>query len=257
MSWNDGRIAIFLLVSLEVQEYLGIEQVGEYITVGRLVPDLDFQFFAGFREVGRRQRGSRPMVKPLHTCRIEDDLANLSRPSFLRTSQPSLHHIHHTLWKAELTLRVQDILSSQIVVDHEQGHVTDYFAGRCDLHNVTKDLVGLRIGGNDFPPSVAQTKAGGLLSEIRELPARHFMLIDLAAGRLQILFERIVVFAHIRPVVTKSIQVLQGHAGVVFGMLQGRHDRIEAGLAGHAAHRREGPVGDIQSGIGRAGYCPR
>ena len=142
-----------------------------------------------------REGRPRPLGQRLHAGRLEHDLLQRLRPSALWTAEHALHHLDHAPRETERCPAVQDVGRRKLVRHHEQRHVAHDLARWRHLDDVTEQLVGCRVRFAELRPPALQAKTLGLLAQVRVLAARHLVLIDVGAWRLEPLFERVVQLA--------------------------------------------------------------
>ena len=109
----------------------------------------------------------------------------------------------------DLPLRVEYLLGSEVVREHEESHVADDFRSRSDFHDVAEELVHLGIHPADFVPAFADSQRVGLLIEVRVLPAGHLVEIDFGGTRKLTRLEWRVVLSHVFPVIRRLLQGLE------------------------------------------------
>ena len=143
-----------------------------------------------------------------------------------------------------------ELVHGHVVIDQEDGHVADHFAGGRDLDDVAEGQVDLGVGARDFVPARAQAHGFGLLLEIGVLPAGHLVQVDFGRAGLRAGVERRVELAHHLPVIGALVERVEIEAGFALRVRQRGHDGIQIGLAGGAAHRRDGAIGHVHAALG-------
>ena len=115
--------------------------------------------------------------------------------------------------------------ADEAVGDHEQGQVADGLAAGRDLDDVAQQLVRLGIRPADFLPAIGQAQGPRLLIEVRVLPARHLVAVQLGRRRQQVAVERQVELADGLPVVGDRRE-LAGRPGRVSRLVNRRASTI-------------------------------
>ena len=162
------------------------------------------QLTPGGVEVGGRQAGAGPSATRLAAAK--HSFLQLLGKSSRRLPEPAFKKLHHRFRKHQLSVAVDHFLGSQVVGDHEQGHVADDFRSRRHLDNVAEHAIDFRVHPADFRPATAETERLGLLMEVGVLSAGHFMTIDVRAAGLLAALEGPVIAANRLPVVGRGLK---------------------------------------------------
>ena len=236
---EDAHVATLGAVLREVLEDARIEEPGEDLLVGgRQAGDLG-HLLPGCLEVGRRERfagAPRDEVAgaddPAH-----DRLGESSR----RLAHPPRQQIDDRLGEGHLTRIGEEIAGMEAVGHQQERQIADRLARRRHLDDVAEERVHVGIGPADILPAVAKPQGLRLLEEVRELPPRHLVEVEIGVGGLHAAFEGGVVLADGRPVAGQVPQRLGVEAGVEWGVAGRLHQRIQIRLArqpGEGRHRR-------------------
>ena len=84
------------------------------------------------------------------------------------------------------------------------------------LHDVAEHAVDLGIRFRHLVPALGEAQRARLLAQVRELPARHLVQVDLGRRRPHVGLERGVLRAHHLPVVGDLAHVGRVEPGVAF-----------------------------------------
>ena len=228
----------------EFGEHFGVHQVAVKIVVVRLSFELGGKFVPGLFQRQRLEARSRTATQGLAAA--EDDLPQRLGPSPRGLAQIPHEHVNNRGGEGHRArFEVEDIGGFEAAGNEEHGHVPDDFAAGCDFDNVAEESVDAGIGAGDFGPSLAQAHAGGLLFEVGELAAGHFVVIDLRRAAARGGVKGRVRGGGVFPVFGEFVQGRQVQPRVARGVSQGGDDGIEVGLAGRTAHGGDGQIGDI------------
>jgi hypothetical protein len=185
--WEDRQIAVLLLELLEVLKNLGVHDVGSNVALGHRCAVLLGQILLDLGEVDRLEEQARTLVK----------LATATQSiRAKRLGESSVWLAHHTLKELQNRAREVkfrgaslDILSGELVRDHELGKVTNHLGGWGDLDNVAKQVVGMLIGFLGLEPLGAKAKLGSLEHHVGKLATGNFVLVDLGVGTRKVSLE--------------------------------------------------------------------
>ena len=232
----------------EFGEDFGIHQVAEQIVVGDLAFEFGGQIVPRFFEIQWRHPRAGPAT-PRPGFAQHDPLQS-PRPAPERLAQAAAEHLDHGLGKGSRAGgQVQHVRGLDAAGDQKHRHVADYLAARSHLHDVAKELVDFGVTAGDLRPAMPQTHRHGLFLEVGVLAAGHFVFVHRGAAAGGRGVERLVKRPDLLPVIGELIERPQVQAAVARGVLQGRHDRIQIGLAGGPGHRRDGQIDDVHAGV--------
>ena len=167
---QDGQVAILMIAVHIITENFRINTVRGNIFFPRgHMPALHFCFHRGEVHILRMrfQMGFFP---------AQNNLLQLFRESAVRNTQFPIKEINHGLREIKGRPLLINIFFRQMVLHHEECHITDHFGRRRYFDNIAKHHIHSGIHAANFRPAVSQSHRSRLLAEIGELPSRHFML---------------------------------------------------------------------------------
>ncbi len=197
----------------ELGEHLRIHQVRIQVVVGRLALERFGKFLADLVQVRRRgdRAGNDALLEILLRLGgpffAEHNALHILRPAALRPAETAAHHVDDGFGKAlRAGFEVHHVGGLDAAREKKQRHVADDLAAGRDLHDVAEELVHLGVSARDFRPAMRHAHAGGLFLEIGVLAAGHFVQINFRAAGLRRGVERMIILAHLFPVVGKFVQ---------------------------------------------------
>ena len=166
-----------------------------------------------------------------------------------RFAEPAGEHAGHVL--APLgTLEVEDIGRFDPAGDTFNGEIADDFRRWGDFDDVTAELVDLGVSAGDFRPAMSHAHAVRLFFEVGVLAAGHLVQIDFRGAIRLAGVKRLVIRPDRRPIIGIPLQRERIQLGVTRRVLQRSHNRVQIRLAGAAAERGNGSIGDVHAGRG-------
>ena len=145
---------------------------------------------------------------------------------------------------------LDDVLGSQIVLGHKDRQVADHLGGRGDLGNTAQQLVDLAVIFLDFGETLAKTHALDLGLEVGVLSAGDLIAVDIRGGTGDAALELVVAQAHIRPVVSQVLELVQIEACVSGLSLKSCNDSVHGRVGCQGRHGRDRAVHDVDAGLG-------
>ena len=206
-------------------------------------------------EVRGRERGARAPVDRLLA------LQDLPRESFReparRAAELPPEQADDRLGKRDLAVDVLDVRPGEATGNHHEGEVADYLRGRGDLDDVAEHPVHLGIGARHLVPAVGESEGACLLAQVRELPPRHLVQVDLRGGGAHVGLERGVLGADRLPVVGELPDAGRIEPGVPRLAPQRLDDRAETGLGGEARETVHREVDRVDPRVHRGEHARR
>ena len=127
---------------------------------------------------------------------------------------------HHTLkvsndrvWEVNILCFFVNILRCQIILHHEDSHITNSFGRRSNFNNVTQHIIYGFVHCFYIFKLLSQTKAFHLWFQVGILTARNFVFINLSCTRFQTGLKLTVNRTNIFPVVRDFLNIIQINAG--------------------------------------------
>ncbi len=151
-----------------------------------------------------------------------------------RLTQIAHEEAHHGIREGDFAGRVLDVGPRQAGGDHGERHVAHDLGRGCHLHDIAEHLVDVGIGARHVVPARFETHRARLLLEVGELPARHFVQIDLGRTGPQIALEGAILPAHRLPIERDIADRRLVEFGIARSALERGNERAERGLAGCA-----------------------
>ena len=243
---EDADIAVFLDHFVEVLEDFRILAVRVDVFVFVFVTGIG-QFLADRFEIDRSQALARAFRKGF--LAFQDDLLEFFREALIRDTDAAFKEFDDRLREVEDVAFIVNILFRQVVLDHEQGHVADYFRRRRNFDDVAEHHADRVVHLLDFVPAVAEADGFGLLAQVGELAARHFMLVDFRV-RIRIGFvDALIVRTDSSPVTGHFFHGIDVEVGLAVlaaqSVVQGAHAR----LARAAGKGGISDVDDVDTGV--------
>ena len=99
-----------------------------------------------------------------------------------------------------------NILLTQVILYHEQSHITDDFGGRSNLNQIAEHHGYSMIHILDFFPTVNESQGLSLLLQIGVLAAGHFVAINLGIGEVFGFIRSLVIGTHSFPIAGHFVQ---------------------------------------------------
>ena len=246
---ENADIAVFLDCFVEVLEDFRILAVSVDVFVFMLIAGIG-QFLADGFEIGRSQALARTFCQGF--LALQDDFLEFFREALIRNADTAFEEFDDGLREVEDVTFIIDILFRQIVLDHEQGHITDDFRRRRYFDDVTEHHANRMVHLLDVIPAVTKADGFRLLAQVGELAARHFMLVDF---RIRIgigLVDTFVVRTDCSPVTGHFFHSIDVEVRLAVlatqRVVQGAHAR----LARTAGKGRISDVDDVDTGIDSA-----
>ena len=202
-------------------------------------------------QIDRRQVLTR--TPRLWLASAQHHLLHLRRPSAIRLAQRPAEHLGYRIGQRQVVIRTQllQLLHGRPVAHQEQCHVSNHLARRRHLNDVAERHVDLGVGPRNVMPSLSQAHGFGLFLQIRILPARHLVQIDLGRAGLRRAVERRVVRADRLPIIGGLIQRIQIQARIAFRVRQRRDNGVQVRLTGGSAHGCQCAIGHMHSRFSR------
>ena len=151
----------------------------------------------------------------------------------------------------DLAVGVFDIGPREAAGNHHERHVADHLGGGRHLHDVAEHAVDLGVGLGHLVPAFGEAQRVRLLAQVRELPARHLVQVDLGGRCAHVGLERGVLRAHHLPVVGDLPHMRGVETGVARLAAKRLHHRAQAGLGGEAREAVHREVHRIHARIHR------
>ena len=170
-------VSEFLTVTTVLGEHLRIHEVGRQVEVGHRVLMTLIEHAALVLEVHRGQQGTGTDGDRL--AFFQHLLLQRLREAPGRLAEFAGEQGHDGLRKRDVGIGIEDILDAGVRGHHHQRHVADDLRRRRYLDDIAERHVDVRIGARDLVPSAGEPQGRGLLLEVRKLPARHFVQVDL------------------------------------------------------------------------------
>mmetsp|Transcript_30499 Transcript_30499/g.64002 ORF Transcript_30499/g.64002 Transcript_30499/m.64002 type:complete len:290 (-) Transcript_30499:2176-3045(-) len=207
------------------------------------------QNFTRSLKVVRLQTGARSLreVRPSigHRAALAHARSNGLREASGRLTDLTAEVLHNRIGQGERLGLLDDLLGGELSRDHELGQIAHNFGRGCDLWNVAKEEVGLRVLALDLGPALSKSKLLGLVQQVGELAARDLVFVDVRRTRELTGLEGQVQPAHVLPVRVETCKVVQVDAGVKFSAFHVGHKRAERGLRGEPRQAVDGGVNDV------------
>ena len=227
-------------------EHLRIHQPGRQVVLGQRLARFLLGLGAHGVHVSRRNAVPWPVGRGR---RVLQHLAAQGLGEAVgREAQLAPEQRHDALGESHLACRIGHVLGRQVVGHHHDGHVPHHLGRGRDLHDIAEQPVDLGIGLRDLRPAMLQTDGTRLLAQVRVLPARHLVVVDIGRATADLGLERRVEAPHALEVVGQLAQRLRVKLRIARITGQHGHDGVEAGLRGEPAHRVQRPVHGIHAG---------
>ena len=174
---KEREVAILMIAIHVVGEDFRIDAVGgDIFFAGRDV--LLLHFHLDFFKVDILR-----LAFEVRLLSAQDDLLEFFREAAIRDAELAVEEVDNGLREVEGISLFIDILLGQMVLYHEECHIADNLGGRGDLDDIAEHHIDLRIHAADLRPLGSETDSRRLLTQVRILSARHFMLVK---GRIRI-----------------------------------------------------------------------
>ena len=132
-----------------------------------------------------------------------------------------------------------------------QREVADHLRARGHLDHVAEDVVGGGVHVLDLLELLAQTERDRLLAQVGQLPARDLVRVHAPRRRRQSALERRVDPARGLPVRLQRADRVEVETGLALGVVGGRDQRRQRGLARRTGHRRGACVDRVDADVDR------
>ena len=174
----------------------------------------------------------------------------LGRETALGLAHHALEVGHHRVREGQCLALFEDVFRRELVLHHKNRKVSHHLGGRRHLDDIAQHEVDLPVHLAHVLELAAEAECLDLRLQVRVLPARHFVAVDIGRGRLKAAVKRRISQAHVRPVVAELLQLIRVEAGVAVLSVQRGDDRVHGRLAGHGRQRVDRRVYDIHARLG-------
>ena len=241
---KDAGVGTGVVMVGEFLEHTRVKQVrNDFAAVGRTL-ELFGKMLGRGVEIGRWKAGSGTPADRFLVA--QNSLADAGRESSGGLPHATGDQIDDRFGKRQFAIWVEHVLGLQVVRQQEQRHVSHRFRRGGDFDDIAEQLIDVGIHAAQFGPAIGQAQGGRLLVQVRRLPARHLVQIDVDVGDLHAALKRGVIPAHLFPVVGERFEVIGVQPRIAGRMAQRFDQRIQIRLRRHPRHGGEGRVGDIE-----------
>ena len=243
---QDGQIAVLCSELLVVLEDLGVHDGGCNVALSSITP-LGLEVGLDLGNVNGVEVQARALV---HLPAVTEGLrAERLGETAVGLTHQTLEELQHRGWEVELVSLAQHIVVGELVGNHELGQVTDNLGGRCDLDDVTEQVVGLLVRLLGLCPLLTETLLRGLEDKVGELTTGNLVLVDLGVGAGKTSLEWRVCETELSPVCVQSADSMGIETRVEVGALKRSEDSTNAGLRSHTRHAVNSSIDSVGASL--------
>ena len=244
---HSAHIAVFHEIFDIALENVRVKRVADLVSFCRLKTVFFFQIVSVAFQIFRREQFARSYGNRFDI--LQNKLLQVFRETSFRLAHHTLEVGYYGIRESHVLGFFINILRSQLIFYHENGHVADHLGGRCYFDDVSHHIIDCLVHFLYIIEAMAQTKAFHLRLQIGILAPRNLIPIDFRASGFQIRFELGVYRSYRCPVIRKLLYAFQVDPGLSLCVVQRRHQRVQSRLTGQPGHAVQSSIYDVNACI--------